>query len=81
MSRQIVKVFKMMTVSPDPVSIDTQINQFLEDNPDYKITSVSYSCSAGVYEKALVVFDHLLPKNNTPPKTSDSKKQSEYNKK
>lgn len=81
MVRQFVKTFKMMTVSPDPISIDTQINQFLEDNPDYKIASVSYSCSAGVYEKALVVFDHLLPKNNTPPKMPESKKQSEYSKK
>lgn len=81
MVRQFVKTFKMMTVSPDPISIDTQINQFLEDNPDYKIASVSYSCSAGVYEKALVVFDHLLSRNNAPIKTPEPKKQSEYNKK
>ena len=81
MAKQFVKTFKMMTVSPDPVSIDTQINQFLEDNPNYKIASVSYSCSAGVYEKALVVFDYLPPRNNTPPKMPEPKWQSEYNKK
>ena len=55
---QIAKIFSMNTMRSNQISIDKQINDYLEEHPAYTIGSVSYIL-AGVFEKALVIFNEM----------------------
>lgn len=41
---------------PKQITVDAQINQYLSEHPEKKITSASYNVG-GTFEKALVIFD------------------------
>lgn len=54
--KQFSQIFSMNPARYNQVSIDIQINDYLKEHPDYKVSSVSYA-GIGQLEKALVVFD------------------------
>lgn len=62
---QIAKIFSMNTMRANQISIDKQINDYLEEHPAYTIGSVSYIL-AGVFEKALVIFNEMSNELDIP---------------
>ena len=74
MAKQVSKIFVRELTNITDLPLDYKINAYLEEHQNYKVSTASYSGNAGIYEKALVIFDIWEPKN------AESKKQGVYSK-
>lgn len=73
--KQLAIIFSMNPARYDQVSIDTQINNFLKDHADHKVSSISYS-GIGSLEKALVIFDVGKPFDGNRQNNNFNQKKS-----
>ena len=73
MQQEAIIFFHNITDSRD-TSIDKQINQYLKENPNKRVSSVAYAVG-GMFEKAIVIFDSKPQEHPVPKKENNGNKR------